>query len=56
MEISRADYAKKVLFSSKTIAQIKKFKYDPPKVRFLRPNKVLGAKKSFLGPLETQKK
>ena len=27
----------------------------PPKVRFLRPNKVLGAQKSFLGPPKTQK-
>ena len=27
----------------------------PPKVRFLRPNKVLGAQKNFLGPPKTQK-
>ena len=27
----------------------------PPKVGFLRPNKVLGAQKSFYGPPETQK-
>ena len=26
-----------------------------PKVRFLRPNKVLGAQKNFLGPPKTQK-
>ena len=42
--------------SSKTIARIKKFKkYDPPKVGFLRPKKVLGGQKSFLGPPKIKK-
>ena len=28
---------------------------NPPKVRYLRPNKVFGVPKSFLGPKKTQK-
>ena len=41
---------------SKTIARIKKFqKYDPPKLRFLRPTKVFGGQKSFFGPPKIKK-
>ena len=53
MEISWAKSAKK---NFKTVARIKKFyKFDPPKVRFPRPIKVLVAQKSFLGPPKMQK-
>ena len=51
LEIFRAYFAKRGNFQILDIAQIKKFqKYDPPKVRFLMPNKVPEAEKSSRGP------
>ena len=50
LEIFRAYFAKRGNFQILDIAQIKKFqKYDPPKVRFLMPNKVLESKKKVIG-------
>ena len=43
LEISRADFDKNGCFGKK---------YDPPKLEFLRPNKVFGVKKCLLGPQE----
>ena len=59
-EIARADFALKWLFltfpTPKPMLGSKSFRrMTPPKVRFIRPNKVLGAQKSFFGPPETQK-
>ena len=42
--------------SPKPMLRSKSFRsMTPPKVRFLRPNKVLGAQKSYFGPQKTQK-
>ena len=42
--------------TSKPLLGSKSFRtMTPPKVRFLKPNKVLGAQKTFFGPPKTQK-
>ena len=57
LEIDRADFALKWLFltfpTPKPMLGSKSFRsMTPPKLGFLRPNKVFGVKKCFWGPQE----